>query len=188
VFDWLFEGNPEVYVLLGGIAGLLLFIWWRRRKRRWLYGTAGVLALIGVYFLLHRFVDTDKKQLERTVEAMATAVRSHNVEAVFEHISEQFHSPQGRHKREFREMVERLINQITSFTVWDFRFPEEVGRTGRTARVVFSVKAEGPRLGNAQNVGYRCEATFERDPARGWQLREFHLFPVSSRDEIVLPF
>jgi ketosteroid isomerase-like protein len=188
VFDWLYEGNPSVYVLLGGIAGLLLFLWWRRRKRRWLYGTAGALALIGVYFLLYRFVDTDKKQLERTVEAMAAAVRAHNVEAVFTHISEDFHSPQGRSRREFRELVERPIRQITSFTVWDFKFPEEGARAGRTARVIFSVKAEGPALGNAQNVGYRCEATFERDPPRGWQLREFHLFPVSSREEITLPF
>jgi hypothetical protein len=188
VFDWLYEGNPAVYVLLGGIAGLLLFIWWRRRQRPWLYGTAGALALLGVYFLLHRFVDTDRKQLERTLEAMATAVRAHHVDAVFAHFAEQFHSPQGRSKSEFRELAERHINRITSFTVWDFRFPEDAARTGRTARVIFSVKAAGDTLGNAQNVGYRCEATFERDSARGWQLREFHLFPVSSRDEILLPF
>jgi hypothetical protein len=188
LFDWLFEGSPAVYVLLGGVAGLLLAVWWRTRKRRWLYAAAGTLALIGVYFLLDRFVDTDKKQLRRTIEAMAAAVRARNVDAIFEHISEQFQSPRGASKRAFRDSVEQNIIRVTSFTVWDIKFPEEVSRARRTVRVDFSVKAEGPTLGNAQNVGFRCEATFDHDARLGWQLRGFRLFPVSSREEIILPF
>jgi hypothetical protein len=188
VFEWLYEGNLAVYVLLSGMAGLLLALWWRSRQRRWLYGAAGVIALIWIYFLLYRVVDTDQKQLQRTLENMAAAVRAHNTDAVFEHISDQFRSPGGRSKSEFRTLVERHINQVTSFLVWDFKFPEEVSRARRSVRVVFAVKAEGPTLGNAQNIGYRCEATFDHDAHQGWQLREFRLFPVSSRNEITLPF
>jgi hypothetical protein len=187
VSDWLFEGSVAVYVLLGGTAALMLSLWWRSRRRRWLYGAAGAAALIGVYFLLGRFVDTDKKRLERTIETMAAAVRAHDVDVIFEHVSEQFRSPQGRSKEQFRELVRGRINGVQSFTIRRLDFPEGVSRSAGTARAVFLVNVDHPEVGRASEISFRCEATFDFDPQRGWRLRVFRLFSGPSMDELPLP-
>jgi hypothetical protein len=188
VFDWLFEDSLAVYVLLGGGAGLLLSLWWRSRKPRWLYGACGVLALIGVYFLLGRFVDTDKKQLERTIETMADAVRAHNVEAIFDHVSDQFRSPQGKSKDEFREFTRQRINGVRSFTVRHVDFPEGVSRSRGEARVVFLVNVDEPSVAQARDLSFRCEAVYDFDARRGWRLKGFRLFSPGTLNEILLPF
>lgn len=187
MFDWLFEDRLAVYVLLGGVAALLLSLWWRSRKPRWLYSAGGVIALIGIYFLLGRFVDTDKKQLERTLQTMATAVNAHNVEAIFEHVSDRFRSPQGRSKEEFRELVRGRINGVRSFTIRDVSFPQGVSRSWGEAVAVFLVNVDHPETGQLSEFNLRCEATFDFDARRGWRLRTFRLFPVTSTEELPLP-
>ena len=57
MFDWLFEGRVSVYVLLGVAAALLLYAGRARRQKSLLLAGGIVACLIGLYYLLDRFVE-----------------------------------------------------------------------------------------------------------------------------------
>ena len=196
--DWLFEGRPTVYVILAAAAVLLFVAWWQTRKRPWLYATVAFLALIGLYFLLDRLVETDREQIVRKVEEMSAGVRERNVERIFANVSEQFRL-NNQNRATFRAFAEQAIRrgQVTEVKAWDFQFPDDfrtkVRRTGTTgpqeldaARVAFTVKPEGPGLGAPF---FRCEATFVRDPDGQWRLFTFQLFQpgVDSNQPFQIP-
>ncbi len=183
--DWLFEGRPTVYVILAAAAVLLFVAWWQARKRPWLYATVAFLALIGVYFLLDRAVETDREQIVRKVEEMSAAVHDRNVERIFVHVSEQFRLGNSD-RAAFRALAERAIRggQVTEVKAWDFQFPDDFRGTERrtvrgrpeelpVARVQFRIHPEGPGLSNAQ---FLVRATFVRDPDGQLRLLDFQLF------------
>ena len=47
MFDWLFEGQTTVYILLGVALVVLVFAYWQYRRKEWLYAILGVVVLIG---------------------------------------------------------------------------------------------------------------------------------------------
>ena len=196
--DWLFEGRPTVYVILAAAVVLLLVAWWQTRKRYWLYPGLAFLALIGVYFLLDRLVETDREQIVRKVNEMSAGVRERSVDRIFANVSEQFHL-NGSGRAAFRQFAERALRtgEVTDITIWDFAFPEgfrtkvrRVGTAGAPerdgARVSFMVKPQGPRLGAPF---FRCDATFVRDPDGQWRLFTFQLFQpgVDSNQPFQIP-
>ena len=198
MFDWLFEGRPAVYVVLAAATVVLFVAWWQRRKRYWLYGAAAFLALVGLYFLLDRLVETDREQIVRKIEEMSAGVRERNVDHVFAHVSEQFRL-NNSNRAAFRAFAEQAIRtgQVTEVEAWAPEFPEDfrtkVRRTGTTgpqeldaARVTFMVKPHGPNLGTPF---FRCDATFVRDPDGQWRLFAFQLFQpgVDSNQPFQIP-
>jgi hypothetical protein len=188
VFDWLFEGQLAVYVFLCGLALLLLYFWWRTRKRRWLFAVGGVVALIGLYFLLDRLVETDREQIQRKLEAMAAAVRTRDVDGIFQHVSDDFRSPQGKTKKDFRAFAQAHINEVSEVVVWEFKFREKPSKANPMAHVRFTAKFKG-LPGHASDGGFPCEATFDYDPQHGWRLKAFRVFnPVQTAQEEYLPF
>jgi hypothetical protein len=176
VFDWLVEGRPTVYVILGVAAAILLALWWRDRKRHWLIGVLGVFLLVGAYFLLSRLVQTPRKQVVRGVEEMAAAVQAGDVDRIMAHVSEQFRY-RSLNKSSFREKVKTALaqKQVERVEVWEFKFPEEQpgGKDG-PIRVSFIAKPFG---GPARGVEhFRCEADFVRDPDGRWRMKTFEVF------------
>src|SRR5581483_1072824 len=113
VFDWLFEGQTTVYVLLGTLLLACFFIYWQYRRRAWLYAMAVVVALIGLYWLLDRLVETDREQVQREVEALAADVRGHRHDAVYAHLAEDFRSPRDSDRAAFRKDTEWMVNSVT---------------------------------------------------------------------------
>jgi hypothetical protein len=198
VFDWLFEGWPAVYVVLAAVAVVLLVAWAQTRKRYWFYGTVAFLALIGLYFLLDRLVETDREQIVRKLGEMSAGVRERNVDRIFAHVSEQFRL-NNSDRAAFRAFAEKAISrgQVTEVKVWDFQFPDDFRSTERRtvrgasqqvqlARVQFRINPEGPGLTNAQ---FLVRATFVRDPDGQLRLLDFQLFNpfVDQNQPIQLP-
>jgi hypothetical protein len=182
VFDWLFEGRLSVYVFLAILAGLLLYLWWIRRKRWFLYASVGAAALAGVYLLLDRAVETDREQIQRKLTEMAAAVRDRAPDRLFAHISESFRL-ETLNRAGFREFVNRADRErwVTELRVWDFEFPADFKETGRVA---FQAKPTGPMIGEGQF--FRVEAVFRRDPDGQWRLQTFQLFdPLSDTNQPV---
>jgi hypothetical protein len=186
VFDWLFEGRLSVYVFLGALAVLLLIAWWQNRWAWCLAGVGILLVLIGLYWLLDRLVETDREEITRKVEELAAAVRQKRLNAAFEHVSDQFRSPSGMTKQQFRDGAEREIHryEITEIVVWDFEYPERPSREKGTARASFRFKVKGS-FGDF--IEHRCEPVFVYEPPRGWRLKSFKIFRPMPNEEVLLP-
>jgi hypothetical protein len=182
VFDWLFEGRPTVYVALGAVAGVLLLLWWQRRKRGLLIGACVVVALAGVYAVLDGAVETDREQIVRKINDMATAISARNLDRAFEHISDHFRSHGGRTKNELRNLAEAHVGRdVTHMEVWDITFDGDVSRQRPPARVSFEAKLRNDD-GSNQFLG-RCEAVFDFEGEHGWRMREVHVFKPQSTEE-----
>ena len=138
MFDWLFEGQPTVYVTLGVVAVLLAALWWRGRRRAWLYALGVVALLAGVYLLLDWLVETRREQITRRLQAIEKAVKAGNGEEVMKQFSSQF-DYHGIKRDQFRDMViARLKSRfIEELTIWEVNIPDASGK------VFFKAKPKG---------------------------------------------
>jgi ketosteroid isomerase-like protein len=195
VFDWLYEGRPAVYVLLGGAAALLLVVWKRTPRRVYLQAAAACLVLLGVYYLLDRQVETDREQISRKITEMAGAVQARDLDRIFRHISESFRLG-GADRAAFRREVENVFsrNLVERVEVWNFQFPDDFREkrgsgpaAEESARVEFFAKPFGGVADNA--TYYLVRARMRRDPDGQWRLQTYQVFnPYSGSNEpLVVP-
>jgi hypothetical protein len=180
MFDWLFEGWPEIYIPLASILLILLALWWRDRNRRWLYGAGAVAALLALYFVLDLAVETSSEQIKRKLHEMARAVQKKDTKAIFTHVSDQFtwDDLAGMKKAQFELLADRLIQSgtVTELVIMDEKLPD------RTGRVDFVAKPKGPNIPDAQMV--RVKALFVRDADGQWRLKSFTLHDYLKGDRI----
>jgi hypothetical protein len=169
VFDWLFEGRLAVYLFLAVVAVILLGLWWRDRRRGWLFGVAAVGVLIGIYFLLDRLVETRSEQISRKLQEMAAGVKAGDTERIFLHVSDRF-TFAGLNKAAFQAAVDRILQarRVTDLAIFDFQPLDERGR------VFFRAKPIGDEQG--LNIAYIVRAQFVRDPDGQWRLQSFEVF------------
>jgi hypothetical protein len=178
VFDWLFEGDQRAYLLLGLAAAALLGLWWRDRRKGWLIGVGAVAALLGLYFLLDRLVETRREQISRKVVEMAAAVEKNDPDKLLSHVSPQFKWG-GMNKDEFTKVVKDLLALAKGKTLqaWEVRFPDDKGK------VTFNVTGRDSRGNTAPG---RVEAVFVRDPDGQWRMQTLEVFYHTSRTPIGL--
>jgi len=180
VFDWLFEGRTSVYAVLAAFAVFLLLAWWRMRKRWLLAGVVLTAALIGLYALLDRMVETDREQIVRKLNEMTAAINAHNLDAAFVHISDRFRSPGGKTKRELRDAAQMFLDRrvVERVQVWDILIDGSPSREQGEVHVFFSAKSH-----NGQEFLTDCDAVFEFHSQHGWQLRSFRLLKPQTNEE-----
>lgn len=180
MFDWLFEGRISVYAVLAALVVFLLLAWWQMRKR-WLLGSVVLaVALIGLYALLDKVVETDREQIVRKLKEMVAAVSARNLDAAFAHISDQFRSHRGLTKRELRDIARMQLDNrnVESVQVWDIQIDGRPERERGEVRVFFSAKTHG-----SQEFLTDCDAAFTFDPEHGWQMRSFRLLKPQTTEE-----
>jgi hypothetical protein len=195
VLDWLFEGRLTVYLILVGVGSIALALWARsgfvlvreaadrrkggKNKPAWpvlIYGVIGVLALL--YFLMDRLVETPGEQIARKLQDMARAVKARNVDAIFEHVSDQFHA-EGMDKEQFRGYANRAIEKgwIDELFIDDLSFPGGPGEVNFRAR---------PRSGRLpERIFLMVRSQFVLDPDGQWRLKSFQAF--FGNDPLPLP-
>lgn len=187
MFDWLFEGRPVVYSLLGAVAFAFLLAWWRTRKRGFLIAVGALVALAGLYFLLGKLVDTPRGQIERKVNEMAAAVRARDTEGIFKHVAADFRF-RGQDRATFHKYVEGALQRqlIDELEVWDFRWPE--GGDDHTRAVEFYAKPKGGLMTGSEAF-YLVKATFVREADGQWRLKSFDVYnpAVDTNRPIDLP-
>jgi hypothetical protein len=179
--SWLVDNANALYVLLAIIAAGLV-VAWRFNQRVKFLGLAVIpLLLIGVIYLLTRFVVSDSKQLELNVDAMRKAVVAGNVDDLFTHVSKDF-----RYKGIDRElmyagaklkMAEHKVNDIA---IRSFRV-EQVSRADRFAKASFLMRA-----GAEQDILLRIETDFVLENDQ-WLLKTMRFYLPQGGDEIDLP-
>ena len=177
MFDWLFEGRVEVYAALGAVAILLAALWWRDRRRAWLYAIGVVALLAGVYLLLDRLVETRREQITRRLQAIEKAVKAGDAEQVMRQFSPQF-DYRGIKRDPFRAMViARLRSRfIEELTIWEVRIPDTSGK------VFFKAKPKG--LG--ENPGFQVRSEFVQDPDGQWRMKTFEVYNLFVDGEVPL--
>jgi hypothetical protein len=189
MLDWLFEGHRHlaVYVILAAAGVLFVVVAVRTRKRRWLAGAGAAATLAGLYLLLDVAAETDSEQIERKVDAMAAGFRAPaNLDAVFDNVSDHFHSSYAADKQALREMARQNIQSsgITDVRILEFH-SGEISREKNTATAEFRAKVVGNFGGGLQAVTVHCGAMFDYDAAHGWRLRGLGVkaeYPIQNVD------
>jgi hypothetical protein len=180
LFDWLFEGRTSVYAVLAALVVFLLLAWWQMRKRWLLAGVVLTIALVGLYALLDKVVETDREHIVRRLKEMVAAVNVHNLDAAFVHISERFRSQGGKSKRELRDLAQASLDgrRVESVQVWDIVIEGHPSRERGEVHVFFSAKTH-----NGQEFLTDCDSVFEFDSQQGWQLRSFRLLKPQTNED-----
>jgi hypothetical protein len=189
MFDWLFEGRLSVYILLGGLAIFLLFLWWQNRNGRFLLAVGFVVGLAGLYYLLDKLVETDREMVRRNIEEMAASVAKRDLDGLFNHLSDDFRGF-GHNKKEMREIAENYFKNdlVSSITVWNFDFRDEVSREKGTCKGSFMFKVRGRIMGEFQDMQFTCDGTYRFHPQHGWQLEKCRVTYPHSDDEVPAHF
>jgi hypothetical protein len=146
---------------------------------------AVIVALIGAYWLLDRLIETDREQMQRKVEAMAEGLRSHNLDAVFEHFSDDFRSPQGKNKKELRDFAGGVINSVAEVKVWDQHWESKPERGQECDGLVFRFKLRGVGV---DNFYFDCRPVFVYEPGKGWRLKRLKIFKPGTTEALEVPF
>jgi hypothetical protein len=179
--SWLVDNANALYIL-GLIIAAALVVTWRFNQRAKFLGLAVIpLLVMGLIFLLTRFVISDSKQLEINVHAMADAVVAGKVDELFKHVSKDF-----RYKHFDRELLYAAAklnvaeHRVRGIAIRSFRV-EEVSRANRFAKTSFLMRAEAEK-----EILFRVETDFVLENDQ-WLLKTMRVYPPQGGDEIDLP-
>lgn len=180
--SWLVDNANGIYVLLGILAAGLVVLWRFNGRVKFLGYAAGVLVLLGLFWLLTQFVVTDAKQLESNVRAMGDAIVAGNVDDIFKHVSNDF-DYKGMNRN---ALYEKARAAIASHRVKDVRITQftvaEVSRVKKFAKTRFRVAASADR-----EYPFITEADFVLE-GKHWKLKTMRFYdPVRSLEEVELP-
>jgi hypothetical protein len=169
MFDWLFEGRLTIYLSLAAAALILLGLWYRDRRRFWLFPVGAVGLLLLTYFLMDRLVETGREQIARKLQEMAAAVKARNADRIFTHISDRF-TFQGLNKAGFRSYVEELLSRgrVDDLAIWDVEVADS-----SSGQVRFRAKPRGSLQGI--EAPWVVRARFVQESGGEWRLESFQL-------------
>lgn len=173
MLTWLADEPTTAYLLLGVLALAAGMGWWMNRQGRYAVGFLTAAVLIGLVWLIGRFVVTDARRVHDVLQQMADAVAARRPAAILDNISDSFRL--GRcGKEDFRAAVEHHVSRgdVADLRIRDYSV-RELSRAGRSATVRFTVIPSGSEV--PEGSVYRCEARFALDPDGRWRLQSFKL-------------
>lgn len=182
--SWLVDNTPTICILFGLIAAAFVVTWRFNQRVKFLGYAAGVLVLLALFWVATRFIDTDGKQLETNVHAMATAVTAGKVDDLFKHISKDF-----QYKEMTRDMLYAAArkaiedHKVTDINITKFR-PGVISREKKSATASFLISGSAVDF----NFFYRVETDFILE-GDAWKLKTMRFYnPIVNQDkEIRLP-
>ena len=130
--EWLFEGQLLVYGVLGAALACLVIVWKQTPRKPYLAGIVGLVALIGVYFLLDVLVQTDREQISKAIKDISAGVEQRSVARVFENVSDSYNR-HGSTKATFQQTVSGIIGgrHVDRVAMWDYEFAPGYKQLGR---------------------------------------------------------
>jgi hypothetical protein len=184
--SWLVDHANTWYLLLGLLTVGLVLAWWLNRRVKFLGFAGGVLVLMGLLWLLSSSVNTDRKQLEHAVKAMAAAVEKGDANNLFKHIARDFRykgmdrDALHKHAQQAVQVYEVREIKITKFTV------DEVSREKKFAKTSFRCSVWSGGNDTPDLLSIQADFVLE-DGA--WKLKTLRFYnPIVNQDqEIDLP-
>lgn len=171
--------TSPVFLLLAVALLVLLFLWRRSDDNRF-RNAAAVVAVLLLLWFGWQFVrkETPGEQMKRKTEAMAAAIQTRNLDAVFQHLSDEFrYGPMDKNR--LRSVAQRYLdsNELSAIEVWDFKeaqVKEAQGDERASATIQFTVKPLGPSI--PKEVWFRCASRWVLDADGQWRLAGFDLY------------
>ncbi len=179
MLDWISDHANLFLFALAAIALVLAVAGWLTRRAKFWGYAAGAVGFILLLWLLTKFVVTDRQQITLNLDAMATATKQQNADALFQHISKDFRFGASNRDELYKRIVGSLqANKVSNIFLWDKR----VTVKGDTAEALFNFRADG-ELGTFAASG---KGIFVRE-AGSWKLREFQVLRIGTNDPQPLP-
>jgi hypothetical protein len=187
--SWLIDHATLCYLVLVCVALGLLAAWWRTRKQPFLIGLGVTAALAALVLALTLFVDTDRKQIERSLRALAAGMRDRPPTRMFEQISKKF---QGTFlvggtevTWDFKQICAQIIRGQEAFQIEEIKLHGIQIRdlSGTEATVEFEALPVGPTI-----RFFPCEAEYAREEDGVWRIRALKIFdPVNPKKLFNIP-
>jgi hypothetical protein len=178
--DWLVENARVLYILLGIVGVGLVLVWWNNRRAKYLGFVVGIVALIGLLWLLTQFHISDRKQIELNVLAMRDAILKKNADDLFKHVSKDFNY-KGTDRETLYAAVKVLIGKldVSDIGISSFRV-EDVSREKKLARTSFLVTP------HPDKQMFRAEADFVLEGDQ-WKLKTMRFYGPTGGQEMDIP-
>jgi len=170
--------TSPVFLLLTAALLVLLFLWRRSEDNR--FGmAAAVVAVLLVLWIGWQFIrkESPAEQMERKTKEMAAAIQTRNLEAVFQHVADDFrYGPMDKNR--LRGVAQRYLDsgELSTIEVWDFKdaqVKEAQGDEKASATIQFTVKPKGRDI---PPVLFRCASRWVLDADGQWRLAGFDLY------------
>jgi len=177
---WVIDHPGIIYLPLICAALALGAAWWVTRRRQFLIGLLIVTGLGLLFHVLTLTIDTDRKQIERSLLAMAAGLKGRPQDKVFAHISDQFlsslmvnNSTVSWGKAELTEAAKKASRDfdLEGNVIKEMEFKS---LSDSESVVTFTAR---PLVGkNYFTLACPCEARFVRESDGQWRMRQLKVF------------
>ncbi|MBI2804388.1 MAG: hypothetical protein HYX68_05310 [Planctomycetes bacterium] len=180
--SWLIDNANSLYILLAIVAAGFVVAWRFDQRVKYLGYAAGVLALLGLFWLVTQFVTTDAKQIKDNVKAMADAVVAGKVDDVFQHVSRDF-----KYKDLTREALYELVRDaMKAGEVSGIRITKyetlEISRAKKVATVRFNGNVTSPQIEHAHPFTLQLTFVLEGEQWKLKTLKRYKYFVDTDRE------
>jgi hypothetical protein len=171
--SWLIDNATGIYLLLLVIAAGFVVAWRFNQRVKFLGFAAMALVVLGLFWLMTRFVTTDAKQIENNVRAMAQAVEAGKMDDLFKHVSNDF-AYKGMTREMLYQAARKSIegNKVREVRITRFEV-EEISHAKKLAKVRFGVTAFAAAMDQPFPFVTRAEFALEGDQ---WKLKTMRFF------------
>jgi hypothetical protein len=172
---WIVDDPGTAYVIVGLAALVFAVGWWNTRKTWLAWSAVACIGAIAAIALLYVFVDSDSKQVERSLSGMAVGVENQDLDRIFRHVAKTFHA--GSMDRDaFRRYADRAIqtHHPHGVNVWEVD-ATELSRDRKNGAVYFKIKGDGLEASEGV-VFYNVRSIFVLEPDGQWRMQDFQLF------------
>jgi hypothetical protein len=185
MLSWLVDHATLLYVILISVGLLALAGWWQIRKRPFAIGFVVSAVLLGFVFASTLFVDTDRKQIERNLRALAAGMRETPPAKMFALFSKNIRGTflvRGNQATwNFKEICTQVTRGQAAFQIADIAISDiqikEIN--GREATVLFDAMPVGATI-----KYFPCEAKFVKEDDGVWRMRALKIFDPDNQDQL----
>ncbi len=188
---WINDNATVLYVLLGFLAAIAFFLWWKNRKNEYLYPVGVLLVVLLLVWLCTFLVVSDRQQIRNALDNIEHGIETKNPHLVVENLSKDFAFRASNGPVTKKDVEDYLSGAMEWYGNVSLRFTQfeynEIDRREKIAKVTFRMVATSDRSQQPFPALCRSEFAFENGK---WVLKKIAFFkPVANTDQtILIPF
>jgi hypothetical protein len=183
---FLSDPSPTLYLVLAAVGVVAGVVWINRRTRKSLAVFLGVVAVVGVVFLIDAVFESPREEAVRRAQAIVKAADTRDTEAFVSHLADTL-TYQGDNATLTltREQLRRanfwsVLHQFNvHVAAWDFSREDVKTIDGNTIEIGFLAKGEA----EGKQIPMYFRATFRKQPDGQMKLSGLASFDPVNRTE-----